>query len=199
MKEGLIVRLLSFIRATSTCTRMFVVSVHGAHFTNNFWITIQIWWEFHYTLIQFKIKWSLQNVAHVTTAVLSWHVRNFAAIRAYSFELQVNAISIQFELRKIVSEMGPWPSFLQESSQVQVQVHRIWYVTFTWMCIYISDNEAWLCEKFIFNHQSAYSEKMGPCKNIYKLLNLRYLNTPLKMKYTSFNVCVRFRISNGYL
>ena len=49
----------------------------GAHFTNNFSITIQMWWKFHFALIQILIKWSLQYLAHGTTAGLSWHVPNF--------------------------------------------------------------------------------------------------------------------------
>ena len=42
----------------------------GAHFTNNFSITIQMWWKFHFALIQILIKWSLQYLAHGTTAEL---------------------------------------------------------------------------------------------------------------------------------
>ena len=49
----------------------------GTHFTNNFFITIQMRWKFHFTLIQIFMKWSLQNFSHDTTAVLSWHVQNF--------------------------------------------------------------------------------------------------------------------------
>ena len=49
----------------------------GAHFTNNFSITIQMWWKFHFAPIQILIKWSLQYLAHGTTAGLSWHVPNF--------------------------------------------------------------------------------------------------------------------------
>ena len=52
----------------------------GAHFTNNFSITIQMWWKFHFALIQILTKWSLQYLAHDTTAELSWHVPNFVAI-----------------------------------------------------------------------------------------------------------------------
>ena len=37
--------------------------VAGAHFTNDFSITIQMWWKFHFALIQVLIKWSLQNLA----------------------------------------------------------------------------------------------------------------------------------------
>ena len=62
----------------------------GAHFTNNFAITIQMWWKFHFALIQVLIKWSLQNLAHGTTAWLSWHVPNFVAIWLIVIELELN-------------------------------------------------------------------------------------------------------------
>ena len=70
----------------------------GAHFTNNFSITIQMWWKFHFALILALIKWSLQNVAHGTTAGLSWHVPNFVAIWSTVIELELNEFSIEFEL-----------------------------------------------------------------------------------------------------
>ena len=70
----------------------------GAHFTNNFSITIQMWWKFHFALIQILMKWSLQNLAHGTTAELSWHVPNFVAIWSPVIELELNEISIEFEL-----------------------------------------------------------------------------------------------------
>ena len=70
----------------------------GAHFTNDFSITIQMWWKFHFALIQVLIKWSLQNLAHGTTAGLSWHVPNFVAIWSTVIELELNEFSIKFEL-----------------------------------------------------------------------------------------------------
>ena len=70
----------------------------GAHFTNNLSITIQMWWKFHFALIQVLIKWSLQNLAHGTTAGLSWHVPNFVAIWSTVIELELNEFSIEFEL-----------------------------------------------------------------------------------------------------
>ena len=70
----------------------------GAHFTNNFSITIQMWWKFHFALIQVLIQWSLQNLAHGTTAGLSWHVPNFVAMWSSVIELELNEISITFEL-----------------------------------------------------------------------------------------------------
>ena len=59
----------------------------GAHFTNNFSITIQMWWKFNFALIQIQIKWSLQNFAHDTTAVLSWQVQDFVAILSAAIKL----------------------------------------------------------------------------------------------------------------
>ena len=70
----------------------------GDHFTNNFSITIQKWWKFHFALIQILIKWSLQNLAHGTTAGLSWHVPNFVVIWSPLIKLELNEISIEFEL-----------------------------------------------------------------------------------------------------
>ena len=46
----------------------------------------------------FLIWWSLQNIAHGTTAVLSWHVQHFVAIWITAAELRLNEISIEFEL-----------------------------------------------------------------------------------------------------
>ena len=74
------------------------VNTPGAHFTNNFSITIQMWWKFHFALIQALIKWSLQNLAHGTTAGLSWHVQNFVSIWSTVIELELNEFSIEFEL-----------------------------------------------------------------------------------------------------
>ena len=59
---------------------MYVEHGSGAHFTNDFSIIIKIWWKFHSALIQVEVKWLLQNFAHATTAVLSWHVQHFVAI-----------------------------------------------------------------------------------------------------------------------
>ena len=69
----------------------------GTHFIN-FSITIQMWWKFHFALIQIIMKWSLQNFAHGTTAVLSWHMQHFVAIGFPAIELQLNKIYIEFEL-----------------------------------------------------------------------------------------------------
>ena len=70
----------------------------GAHFTNNFSITIQMWWKLNFALIQVLIQWSLQNLAHGTTAGLSCHVPNFVAIWSTVIELELNEFSIEFEL-----------------------------------------------------------------------------------------------------
>ena len=49
-------------------------TLSGAHFTNNFSITIQMWWKFHFALIQILIKWLLQYLALGTTAGTKWHI-----------------------------------------------------------------------------------------------------------------------------
>ena len=82
-----------------------MVCCPGAHFTNNFSITIQMWWKFHLALIQVLIKWSLQNLAH---GQLSWHVPNFVAIWSTVIEWELNDIPSNLKCDgKIVSEMGP--------------------------------------------------------------------------------------------
>ena len=58
-----------------------------------FYITIQMWWKFHFALFQVLMEWSLQNFAHGTTAV-----QNFMAIWSPEIELQVNEISVDIEL-----------------------------------------------------------------------------------------------------
>ena len=42
----------------------FLLQLPGTSFTDNFFITIQMWWKFHYSIIQILIKWSLQYLAH---------------------------------------------------------------------------------------------------------------------------------------
>ena len=69
----------------------------GAHFTNNFSITFQMWWKFHFALIQILIKWSLQYLAHATTAGLSWHVPNVVAIWSSVVEWNFHHIWIVME------------------------------------------------------------------------------------------------------
>ena len=81
----------------------------GARFTNGFSIAIQIRWEFRFALISILMQWSLQNFAHDTTAVLSWHVQKFVAIWWPATELWQGEISIEFELRaKNRYWNGPW-------------------------------------------------------------------------------------------
>ena len=70
----------------------------GTHFTNDFSITIQMWWKFHLALIQLLIITSQQNLAHATTAQLSCHVPNIVAITLLVFGWEQNEISITFEL-----------------------------------------------------------------------------------------------------
>ena len=71
----------------------------GARFTNGFSIAIQIRWKFRFTPTSIMIQWSLQNFVHGTTAVLSWHVQKFVAIRWPTTELWQVEVSIEFELR----------------------------------------------------------------------------------------------------
>ena len=57
-----------------------------------------MWWKFHCALIQILIKWLLQYLAHGMTAGLSWHVPNFVVIWSPVIELELNEISIEYEL-----------------------------------------------------------------------------------------------------
>ena len=52
----------------------------AAILTNDVSFVIQIRWKFRFSLIHILLDWSLQNFAHDTTAVLSWHVQNCVAI-----------------------------------------------------------------------------------------------------------------------
>ena len=70
----------------------------GAHFTNDFSITIQIRWKFHLAVIQLLVIISRQNLAHATTAQLSCHVPNIVAITILLFGWEQIEISITFEL-----------------------------------------------------------------------------------------------------
>ena len=92
--------LIAFVTTLiwKTNTLFFTKLKPGAHFTNNFSITIQMWWKFHFALIQILKKWSLQYLAHGTTAGLSWHVPNFVAIWSSVIELELSEISIEFKL-----------------------------------------------------------------------------------------------------
>ena len=70
----------------------------GTHFTNDFSITIQMWWKFHLALIQLLMIISQQHLAHATTAQLSCHVPNIVAITLLVFGWEQNEISITFEM-----------------------------------------------------------------------------------------------------
>ena len=71
----------------------------GPPFTNDFSIAIQIWWKFHFAITLIFTRRSVQNFAHVMTAVLSWHVQNLVAIWWPVSEIQQGKVSFEFELR----------------------------------------------------------------------------------------------------
>ena len=90
------------------CKETVKESTPGYRFTNGFSIAIQIRWTFCFILTSILIQWSLQNFAHRTTAVLSWHVQKFIAISWSATEWQQGEICIEFEIRaKIINETGP--------------------------------------------------------------------------------------------
>ena len=81
----------------------------GVHFTNNFSITIQMWWKFHFALIPILIKWSLHYLAHGTTAGLSWHMPNFVVIwlSVIESELKWNFHQIWIVMEKSLVKWAP--------------------------------------------------------------------------------------------
>ena len=72
------------------------------NFTSTFFIVIEIRWKFHFALNSVLRKGSLQNFAHATTAVLSWHVLKFVVIW-----LQQGKISTQFLSRIFLVTQAP--------------------------------------------------------------------------------------------
>ena len=78
---------------------LFIEGHTGTHFTIYFSIVIPIRWKFHSACIQVTVKWSLSNFAHGTTAVLSCHVQNSAALWHLIMELQSFRFPIGFELQ----------------------------------------------------------------------------------------------------
>ena len=90
---------LTIIMVTMTDYTIYAIECGpGTHFTNDFSITIQMWWKFHLALIQLLMITSQQNLAHATTAQLSCHVPNIVAITLLVFGWEQNEISITFEL-----------------------------------------------------------------------------------------------------
>ena len=73
---------------------------------------------------QITMKWSLQNLAHVKTAALSWHVQKFVRIARPGRELQQNVTSIEFgEKKKHWSEMVPLDDPLTSQSEWVAQCY----------------------------------------------------------------------------
>ena len=50
----------------------------GILFTHDILLGMQLWWKFHFAVIQVSLRWSLQNLTHATAAVLSWPVLFFS-------------------------------------------------------------------------------------------------------------------------
>ena len=92
----------------------------GPRFPKGFSIAIQIRWKLCFTLTSILIRWSLQNFAHGTTTLLSWHVQKFVAIWWPAAELHRGEISIDFELRakKTLVKLAPGHHYVQWARQV---------------------------------------------------------------------------------
>ena len=59
------------------------------------WNSMEISFRSHLSVV----KWSLRNVAHGTTAVLSWHVQNFWNVTIHHHGVTLEPIFIYFEIR----------------------------------------------------------------------------------------------------
>ena len=77
----IIFSIIQFIRiCNKKCNRNDMVTWTRVHFTNDFFIVIQIQWNFNCAVIPVVLKLSLWNFAHDRTAVLSRQVKTFVAI-----------------------------------------------------------------------------------------------------------------------
>ena len=86
------------------CTK----SCPGARFTNGFLPAIQIRWKFRLAVIPLLAIRPQQFFAHVTTAQLSCHVQNFAAITVLKSRWEWTKFPSKLNCGgKIVSETGP--------------------------------------------------------------------------------------------
>ena len=72
------------------CYNPFLMSIYQCHFSRNS-ISTRI-----YEIIHVITKRSLQNIAHVMTAVVSWHLHNFLMISW----IRINDISPRFEMQE---------------------------------------------------------------------------------------------------
>ena len=71
------------------------------------WIDTE--WSFYSDVPLFLAKISSHSFAHTKAANLLCHV-HFVAMRVIEFRLESFIISIQFELWRKLSKMGPWPT-----------------------------------------------------------------------------------------
>ena len=70
----------------------------GAHFTDDFPITIKLRWKIFFTVIPSQAKLSLQIFAHATTAELSCHMQNMLAISSVEFAWEQHECSVTLKL-----------------------------------------------------------------------------------------------------
>ena len=69
----------------------------ATHLTHHIPLLIEIPQNRQFASLHIISMWSLQNFAHVTTAMLSWHVQNFVVIWSTIIKLQQNIFTIQLE------------------------------------------------------------------------------------------------------
>ena len=99
----------------------------GAHFTNIFAISIQIWWKFHFDLIQILKNQSQQTVSHAMAAQLRWHLQNIVATSQQETELFWKKLPTKF--RKGSCDMGPRSTIPGHTFRLSYQRNPIYSLT----------------------------------------------------------------------
>ena len=120
----------------------------GAQFTNDFSITIQIQWKFHFgvAVVLFPFIVPQQTYVHTMTMQLSCHVQKFTVISLLEFGWEQRKIFLEFWLawknrwvkwvKKIISEMGPkiisemGPKIISEMGPKIISEMGGWCITF---------------------------------------------------------------------
>ena len=153
-----IIRYVYWLEKVNRLYRCIYCCASGPCFTNGFSIAIQIRWKFRFTLISILIQWSLQNVVHGTTVVLSWHVQNFVAIWWPTTELQQGEVSFEFELR-------------EKKSLVKRAPER----HITWTTHHLSDTEVSIIIIWILRMHPQYSRKILLYMNNHTITHFVYI------------------------
>ena len=95
----------------------------GAHFTNNFSILIQIWWKLGFSVNPIYSIISLHNVAYITTAQRSWHVRNSIVVACLQLRWEQDE---SFHRIWITMENRAWNGPLVIVFPLTSYIYKIW-------------------------------------------------------------------------